>query len=47
MIDHEVDSLPVVKMAGTGETKTYEVIGRVTKTSITRLFVEFGEGKGR
>ena len=27
--------------------KDYEVIGRLTKTNITRLFVEFGEGKRR
>ena len=47
MIEHEVDSLPVVRIGGSEEAKTYEVIGRVTKTSITRLFVEFGEGKRR
>ena len=46
LIDHEVDSLPVVRQSG-ADTKDYEVIGRLTKTNITRLFVEFGEGKRR
>lgn len=44
IIDNEVDSLPVVSLSGQG--KAYEVIGRLTKTNITRLFVELGEGKG-
>lgn len=47
LIDHEVDSLPVVRQIGSEDTKEYEVIGRLTKTNITRLFVDFGEGKRR
>ena len=42
IIDNEVDSLPVVKTIG---EKHFEVVGRLTKTNITRLFVELGEGK--
>jgi len=47
LIDHEVDSLPVVRPLNLPDAKEYEVIGRLTKTNITRLFVEFGEGKRR
>ncbi|MCK9443112.1 MAG: helix-turn-helix transcriptional regulator [Tissierellaceae bacterium] len=41
LIDHEIDSLPVVEEVGQ-EEKNYKVIGRITKTTITRLFVELG-----
>lgn len=42
LIDHEIDSLPVVEVVD--ETnKEYKVIGRITKTNITRLFVELGD----
>ncbi|MDO5713561.1 MAG: helix-turn-helix transcriptional regulator [Tissierellia bacterium] len=40
--DHNVDSLPVVEEEEPGK---YIVIGRITKTNITRLFVELGEGE--
>lgn len=45
IIDSEVDSLPVVRTVGEKEEKQYEVIGRLTKTNITKLFVDLGEGK--
>lgn len=45
LVDNEVDSLPVVKMISPTEQKKYEVVGRLTKTNITRLFVEISEGK--
>lgn len=41
MIEHEIDSLPVVEEVDADE-KFYKVIGRITKTTITRLFVELG-----
>ncbi|WP_353096068.1 helix-turn-helix transcriptional regulator [Tissierella praeacuta] len=40
LIEHEVDSLPVVETDS--ERKNFKVIGRITKTTITRLFVELG-----
>jgi CBS domain-containing protein len=48
IIDHEIDGLPVVREKDSTsnareELKTYEVVGRLTKTNITRLFVELGE----
>ncbi len=45
MIDYEVDGLPVVRIVNENDKKLFEVIGRLTKTNITRLFVELGEGK--
>lgn len=41
MIEHEIDSLPVVEVINEGK-KEFKVIGRITKTTITRLFVELG-----
>ncbi|BAF59082.1 MAG: helix-turn-helix transcriptional regulator [Pelotomaculum sp.] len=45
LITHEVDALPVVrKVALPDGGEGLEVIGRLSKTNITRLFVELGEG---
>jgi len=41
LIEHEIDSLPVVERIDDGK-KNYRVVGRLTKTNITRLFVELG-----
>ena len=41
LIEHEIDSLPVVERIGSGK-RHYRVVGRLTKTNITRLFVELG-----
>jgi len=41
LITHEVDALPVVREAA--DSGAAEVIGRLSKTNITRLFVELGE----
>ncbi|MGB9885382.1 MAG: helix-turn-helix transcriptional regulator [Moorellales bacterium] len=45
MVEHEVDALPVVKplLGPDGEEQGLEVVGRITKTNIARLFVELGE----
>jgi len=46
IIDHEVDALPVVrKVTPPDGEEGWEVIGRISKTNIARLFVELGEGK--
>lgn len=42
LIEHEIDSLPVIKEVNE-ENKEYKIIGRITKTTITRLFVELGK----
>ena len=41
MIEHEIDSLPVVENIE-GMDRNYKVAGRITKTNITRMFVELG-----
>lgn len=41
MIEHEVDSLPVVTI---DEHGGYEVLGRLTKTNITRAFMDLSSG---
>ncbi|MCQ2363145.1 MAG: helix-turn-helix transcriptional regulator [Acidaminococcaceae bacterium] len=45
LIDNEIDSLPVVKVIDTGR-HDYEIIGRITKTNLTRVLVELAEGRG-
>ncbi|MGI6554308.1 MAG: helix-turn-helix transcriptional regulator [Bacillota bacterium] len=46
IIDREIDSLPVVRtFIDSRGNEHLEVIGRITKTNLARLFVELGEGK--
>jgi CBS domain-containing protein/biotin operon repressor len=40
MIVHEVDSLPVISRSSSGDTETVEVIGRITKSNMTKLLSE-------
>ncbi|NGQ94105.1 helix-turn-helix transcriptional regulator [Brevibacillus sp. SYP-B805] len=42
LIDFQIDSLPVVK-ASDGDSRQYELLGRITKTTITKAFVELGQ----
>lgn len=43
IIEHEVDSLPVVeKVHDESGKELYKITGRVSKTNITRLFVQLG-----
>ncbi|MEG6520788.1 helix-turn-helix transcriptional regulator [Desulfotomaculum sp. 1211_IL3151] len=44
LLTHEIDSLPVVRTVQVVNGKDYEVVGRFSKTNVTRLFVELGEG---
>ncbi|MTV50157.1 CBS domain-containing protein [Heliobacillus mobilis] len=46
LISHQIDALPVVRtyVMPNGEERL-EVVGRLTKTNITRLFVELGDGE--
>lgn len=43
LLYHQVDALPVVKAIKEGEKTKYQVVGRFTKTNITRLFVQLAE----
>lgn len=40
LIEQEIDSLPVIQKEDDG--KKLKIIGKITKTTITRLFVELG-----
>lgn len=44
IIDHEVDSLPIVEEIENDGKVYFKVLGRITKTTITKLFVELGTG---
>lgn len=43
IIGHEVDSLPVIERVFEGGKEYFKIVGKVSKTSITRLFVKIGE----
>jgi len=46
IIEHEVDSLPIVEeVAKDNGDKAYKVVGRITKTTIVRIFVELGNNE--
>ena len=40
IVQHEVDSLPVVERVIVGEGEKLKVVGRISKSNITKLFVE-------
>lgn len=43
IIEHEVDSLPVVERKFENGKDALKIVGKVSKTNITRLFVKMGE----
>ncbi|WP_297437595.1 helix-turn-helix transcriptional regulator [uncultured Clostridium sp.] len=43
IINHEIDSIPVVEEVNTEDEKFYKIIGKVSKTNITRLLVKLGK----
>lgn len=46
IIDHEIDSIPIVEKVKVEEGKElYKIVGKVSKTNITKLFVKIGMGK--
>ena len=47
LIEYEIDCLPVVHVLDTDEEdkKDLQIVGRISKTNITRLFVECGLGR--
>ena len=47
IINHQIDSLPVVRIVQNKNKVIYKLVGRVTKTNITKLFLEyFDKNKG-
>ena len=45
LIDYEIDCLPVGLFKDVGGEKKFVLMGRISKTNITRLFLELGKGK--
>lgn len=45
LVEHEIDSLPVIRPVNYEGQEGMEVIGRITKTTITRAFYELGQGR--
>lgn len=43
IIEHEVDSLPVVEKIVEENKELYKIVGKISKTNITRLFVKLGD----
>lgn len=43
IIEHEVDSLPVVEKFIEEGKELFKIVGKVSKTSITKIFVKLGE----
>ncbi len=46
IIEHEIDSIPIVEKIETSskEKAKLKIIGKISKTNITKLFVKLGEG---
>ncbi|MGI6226964.1 MAG: helix-turn-helix transcriptional regulator [Peptococcales bacterium] len=45
LITHEIDALPVVRRIPDEKIDKFEVVGRISKTNITKLFVDLGLGR--
>ena len=46
IIEHEIDSIPIVEKVRVEQgKKQYKIIGKVSKTNITRLFVQMGKSE--
>lgn len=43
IIDHEVDSLPVIEKVDVNGEERFKVVGKLSKTNITGLFVKMGK----
>ncbi|MFL0267845.1 helix-turn-helix transcriptional regulator [Candidatus Clostridium radicumherbarum] len=43
IMEHEVDSLPVIERVFENSKENFKIVGKVSKTNITRLFVKLGE----
>lgn len=43
IMEHEVDSLPVIERVFENSKENFKIVGKVSKTNITKLFVKLGE----
>lgn len=46
IIEHEIDSIPIVEKieSSSNEKNQFKIVGKISKTNITKLFVKLGEG---
>lgn len=45
IIEHEIDSIPIVEKILVDDKEQYKILGKVSKTNITKLFVKLGKNK--
>ena len=46
IIEHEIDCIPIVeKVNSSGGKESYKLVGKISKTNITKLFVKLGNNK--
>ncbi|MEA3422534.1 MAG: CBS domain-containing protein, partial [Bacillota bacterium] len=45
LISHEIDSLPVIKKTIIDGQEQLKILGRISKTTITRIFVDLADGQ--
>lgn len=45
IIEHEIDSVPIVEKFMVDDREQYKIVGKVSKTNITKLFVKLGKSK--
>ncbi len=43
IIEHQVDSLPVIRREVVNEKEVLKIVGKISKTTITGIFVKLGE----
>ncbi len=43
IIEHQVDSLPVIRREGVDGKEVLKIVGKISKTTITGIFVKLGE----
>ena len=46
IIEHQIDGMPVVEKKTVDRQEVYKVIGKVSKTNVTQLFVDMGKKEG-
>ncbi|GAA0068915.1 helix-turn-helix transcriptional regulator [Clostridium sardiniense] len=45
IIEHEIDSIPIVEKIVVDDREQYKIVGKVSKTNVTKLFVKLGQNK--
>jgi CBS domain-containing protein len=43
IIEHEIDSIPIIEREAREDREIIKMVGKVSKTNITKLFVRLGD----